>query len=462
MLSLCSCDVFDDSEKLNDRGIKALAEKDYTAASTYFQRAAGSLERHMSGSARPDKPQDAGVVRLLCTVWGNLGKAKMGQGAYSEAVEWYQKALDTYEKQFGKDDAFTAGLMASLSFCLFHLEKYDQAAKLAERELKVYESNPGSNALRIAVTANNLAQLLEKLDRLDEAERYFQWALNLVEKGSKKDSCIKAEVDILNNYALFCRRNQDYERAKQLAERALSLQDHCCTGYSADKVKALFVLAGIESETYDTEAAEEHYEEGLELIEEHGGDSQLLSEGLDLYAELLLSERRFAEAEPQLRRSLELTAKLHGPNHPVIADRLTDLAMLMRRTGRLEEAEKYLRRAEDIDQAALGVDSRAYIDSVARLAAVLEDEHKYMEAYQIYGDLVDALTAKLGKQHPYVADALDNWAIFADKLGSKAESEKLQKEAKAIRGSQGSRPVQPSGEKYVLPGLKTRRSDFET
>jgi hypothetical protein len=62
---------------------------------------------------------------------------------------------------------------------------------------------------------------------------------------------------------------------------------------------------------------------------------------------LLQDSNRLAEAEPLVRRGLEIDEKSYGPEHPNVAVALNNinLAVLLRDTNRLAEAEPLMRRA---------------------------------------------------------------------------------------------------------------------
>lgn len=69
---------------------------------------------------------------------------------------------------------------------------------------------------------------------------------------------------------------------------------------------------------------------------------------------LLLKKAKYAEAEPLMRRALEMDEKSFGKEHPEVATDLNNLASLLRVTNRIEEAEPLMRRAFLIFLISLG------------------------------------------------------------------------------------------------------------
>jgi tetratricopeptide (TPR) repeat protein len=77
---------------------------------------------------------------------------------------------------------------------------------------------------------------------------------------------------------------------------------------------------------------------------------------LNNLAQLLQATNRLAEAEPLMRRALEIDEKSYGSDHPNVAIRLNNLAQLLQDTNRLAEAEPLMRRALEIDEKSYGPD----------------------------------------------------------------------------------------------------------
>ena len=60
------------------------------------------------------------------------------------------------------------------------------------------------------------------------------------------------------------------------------------------------------------------------------------------------------DAEPLMRRALEIDEASFGGHHPTVAIRLNNLAQLLKATNRVREAEPLMRRALEINEASLG------------------------------------------------------------------------------------------------------------
>ena len=96
-----------------------------------------------------------------------------------------------------------------------------------------------------------------------------------------------------------------------------------------------------------------HAKSVLEQAPDEGDSSDktaLLCNQLAIY---LKARADYAEAEPLMRRSLEIDEHAHGPDHPDVAIDLNNLAQLLQAMGRLDEAEPLAVRAVAIWQTSL-------------------------------------------------------------------------------------------------------------
>jgi tetratricopeptide (TPR) repeat protein len=139
--------------------------------------------------------------------------------------------------------------------------------------------------------------------------------------------------------------------------------------------------------------AERHWNAHLEFEVNMGSNRSL-----DNLAMLYQAQGKFAEAEPLYERSLAMTEKTLGPEHPEVAQILNNLASLYQAWGKHADAEPLHVRALAIVEKALG------------------------------------------PEHPDVAESLEKFAALLHKTGRDAEAAKMEARATAIR-----KPKSPPG-----------------
>jgi tetratricopeptide (TPR) repeat protein len=130
------------------------------------------------------------------------------------------------------------------------------------------------------------------------------------------------------------------------------------------------------------------------------------------------------EAEPLMRRALEIDEQSFGGDHPNIAIRLNNLAQLLQTTNRLAEAEQLMRRALEIDEQSLGSDHPNVARDLNNLGQLLRDTNRLAEAEPLMRRDLEILlrfTGATGHEHPYCQTALRNYTSLLQQMGYNRE-----------------------------------------
>ena len=149
-------------------------------------------------------------------------------------------------------------------------------------------------------------------------------------------------------------------------------------------------------------------------------------------AQLLQRTSRLGEAEPLMRRALEIDVAAFGEQHPNVAIRSSNLAALLRNTNRIEEAEPLMWRALEIDEAAFGEQDPTVAIHLNNLATLLKDINRIEEAEPLMRRALEIDEAAFGEQHPTVAIRLNNLAMLLQDTNRIEEAEPLMRRALEI------------------------------
>jgi tetratricopeptide (TPR) repeat protein len=146
----------------------------------------------------------------------------------------------------------------------------------------------------------------------------------------------------------------------------------------------------------------------------------------------LYSRSLYAEAEPLLRKTLELDEKVFGAEHIEIAYDLGNLALLLKDTGRPQEAELLMRRAVEIARIVCGEQDPVLSSLLNGLALTLMESRQYEEAEELLNTslLIDRNT--YGEDHSAVGRDLHNLALALSYTGRNLEAERLIRRALEI------------------------------
>ena len=296
--------------------------------------------------------------------------------------------------------------------------------------------------------AHRLAEMGEKLTLRTFSETRLAFLLDTLESVGDSEKRIAQRIRI-EKVLMDIARWEECEKQQRLA-----LAEATALANSELIATASNELALLLHHTNRIEEAEPLMRRALEidvaaLGEQHPNVATCLSN----LATLLQDTNRLGEAEPLMRRALEIDVAALGEQHPNVATRLNNLATLLQDTNRIEEAEPLMRRALEIDVAALGEQHPNVAIRLNNLAQVLKDTNRIEEAESLMRRALKTAVDALGEQHPNVATCLDNLAILLQATHRSEEAEPLMRRALEI-------DVTTFGEQH--PKVATRLNNLAT
>ena len=137
-----------------------------------------------------------------------------------------------------------------------------------------------------------------------------------------------------------------------------------------------------------------HLDEVIAAANELKIEGDVLATILGKFGLWLFYQARYNPAEPLLRRSLSISEKSNGPEHPEVARDLNNLASLFQATNRLEEAEPLMRR----DLIILLKFTRSTGHLHPHLKAALGNYWTILEAMSLSEERIARRVAEVGKE----------------------------------------------------------------
>ncbi|MCH9685526.1 MAG: tetratricopeptide repeat protein, partial [Deltaproteobacteria bacterium] len=141
------------------------------------------------------------------------------------------------------------------------------------------------------------------------------------------------------------------------------------------------------------------------------------------FANVLLVQGKYAEAEAEQRVALALRERTLSADHPHIALSFNNLAILLARQGKFLEAEAMFRTALTRRRKALGAHHPDVASSRNNLALVLAEQSKFEAAEAEHRKALASRRNALGPNHPDVAWSHNNIGIMLGHQGRHAEAE---------------------------------------
>ena len=314
-------------------------------ARTWSERRFAEVEHGYLGIIQEAEKSAEPSLRLG-TALNNLGLIYFESARFSEAEPLFRRAISILEKVKGKDHPLTAGSLCNLAKLYRKQGRYLESKKLLERVVLIRSQALGPQHPDLARSLDTLAAVSNDLRQFDRAERLSWQALGIWEVvGSDQ---VEAAA-CLNNLAQLLARRKKYDEAKELHLRALSLKERLLGPHHPQVAQTLNNLSALCRAQGDFTQARRYCERGLEIREKSlGPDHPDVAESLTELAALDLGLKRYDQARQSLQRSLMVREKVFGSEHPEVARSLMNYATLLRKTDETAEAKRLEVRARHI------------------------------------------------------------------------------------------------------------------
>jgi tetratricopeptide (TPR) repeat protein len=393
------CDLMHDvGSALRDMG-------NYRGALEWYQRALDGYEKTLG----KDHPSTLDTVHNMASVFDN-------QGEYEKALEWYQRALDGREKTLGKDHPSTLNTVHAMASVFDNQGEYEKALEWYQRALDGWEKTLGKDHLSTLDTVNNMAIVFDKRGEYEKALEWYQRGLDGREKTLEKDH--PSILDTVHNMAIVFYNQGEYEKALEWYQRALDGKekmlgkDHPSTLDTVNNMAIVFQSQG------EYEKALEWYQRALDGKEKTlGEDHHSTLDTVNNMAVVFNNQGEYEKALEWYQRALDGCEKTLGEDHPSTLDTVHNMASVFDNQGEYEKALEWFQRALDGREKMLGKDHPDTLDTVNNMAVVFDNQGEYEKALEWYQRALDGREKTLGKDHPSTLDTVHNMASVFDNQG---------------------------------------------
>ncbi|CAF4523009.1 unnamed protein product, partial [Rotaria sp. Silwood2] len=115
-------------------------------------------------------------------LYNQLGLIKDGQGDYSKAIEFYERALEIRQKTISENSSDLAPAWNNIGMAYSRMGEYLKAVEFYEKSLNIYEKTLPENHPDLASPYNNIASLSYKMGEYQKALDFYEKSMNIYEK----------------------------------------------------------------------------------------------------------------------------------------------------------------------------------------------------------------------------------------------------------------------------------------
>jgi tetratricopeptide (TPR) repeat protein len=313
------------------------------------------------------------------------------------------EALDLLEQLGEGDGVLAAGVLRAQGAAAKGLGHFEEAEALTGEALRIHRAQLGEGHMETAVTQVEMALVLHSLGELEEAERHYREALEVLQNALGDDH--PHTLGVLSNLAVLLRHEGDPAAAEPLMRRVLVAQRKNF-GDEHERVATLTNNLGVML------ADMGRFEEAEALVREAlatrtrlrgEGESSLSLTVVNLGYVLHLA----GDLEGALSYYQEAVALALGgrPDHPQLGVASFWCGRLLAETGRDSQAEPHLRRALDIYRQVYGDTDTWSLDAQIALGSSLASQGRNSEAEDLLLEGLKAAEPE-GEQHVAALEGL--------------------------------------------------------
>lgn len=180
--------------------------------------------------------------------------------------------------------------------------------------------------------------------------------------------------------------------------------------------------------------AEPQLRKALEIRRRLTGDvRQELVENLSTLGLVLDYQNRLAEAESMYREALKVLGPWRGEKNVDTASIMQSLGAALRKQRKYDEADRYYRQSLEIRRELLGPTHLDVAQTLNSMALLAQDRGQNDKAELLFREALDIRRKNLGNAHPIVAGSINNLANILAIIGKRTEAESLLREALEMR-----------------------------
>ncbi|HXJ92814.1 MAG TPA: serine/threonine-protein kinase [Terriglobia bacterium] len=302
------------------------------------------------------------------------------QGAYREATQLLEEAVDVTRRLQGEDSPDYANYLHNLAGAFLREGDLLDAIAMDRRDLALRRKVLGADHPDLTYTLNNLGWALVESGNWNEAEPFL--AEHLVIARKHFDPKSPRLIGPLDNWARLLQAKGDYAGAAQCYQQALEILQQTSGPVNWSVAQVLANIGVLQFDRGDYPAAERYARQALEMRRKLGGDQHP-----DVAASLIdLAIARWfqndpAAAEPLARQALQIREKKLEPGHPDILIAQVRLGEILTAEGKAAEAEPVLRKALDAaDHPPFPLVPWQTAEAQNALGMCLVSLHRYSEA----------------------------------------------------------------------------------
>ena len=368
----------------------------------------------------------------LATSYNNIGMVYNHMGEYSKTLSYYEKALEIEQKTLPTSHPHLATSYNNIGMVHDHMGEYSKALSYYEKALEIFEKALPANHPDLATSYNNIGMVYSNMGEYSKALSYYEKALEIRQKTLPANHPDLATS--YNNIGMVYFNMGEYSKALSYYEKALEIEQKTLPANHADLATPYNNIGGVYSTMGEYSKALSYYEQALEIEQKTlPANHPHLAASYNNIGGLYHGMGEYSKALSYYEKALEIRQKTLPTSHPHLAASYNNIGMVHDHMGEYSKALSYYEKALEIFEKALPTNHPDLATPYNNIGMVYSNMGEYSKALSYYEQALAIFEKALPTNHPHLAVSYNNIGGLYDGMGEYSKALSYHEQALEIR-----------------------------
>ena len=340
--------------------------------------------------------------RTRSLYFNQLGRAKMDQGEYEEAVKYFEKSIEIDERILSKNNPNFSASYYNIPLVYNDMSEYSRVLEHYEKSIEIRKVAFPKDHPDLATSYNNIALVYNDMGEYSKALEYYEKSIEI-----KKIAFPKDHPDLAtsyNNIALVYNNMGEYSKALEYYEKSIEIRKialpknhpHLATSYSN--------IGQVYDNMGEYSKALEYYEKSVEIKKiALPKNHPHLANSYSCIGLVYKNMGEYSKALEYHDKSTEIRKIALPKNHPDLGTSYNNIALVYNKMGEYSKALEYYEKSHKIYEITLPKNHPHLATSFNNIASVYYNMKNYSKALKLFERALEIRLEKLPPAHSYIA-----------------------------------------------------------
>jgi tetratricopeptide (TPR) repeat protein len=352
----------------------------------------------------------------LSDLYNNIGEVYCMTGDYPKALSSFEKALEINKQSLPSNHPDLASSYNDIGVVYSRIGDYPKALSSHEKALEIQKQSLPPNHPDLASSYGNIGIVYDKMGDYPKALSYYEKAVEIEQQSLPPNHPNLASS--YSNIGIVYDNMGDYPKALSYYEKAVEIQKQSLPPNHPNLASSYGNIGIVYREMGDYPKALLYYEKALEIRKQSlPANHPDLASSYDKIGLLYGNMGDCPKALSYYEKAVEIEQQSLPPNHPNLASSYGNIGIVYREMGDYSKAISYYEKAVEIQKQSLPPNHRNLASSYGNIGIVYREMGDYSKALSYYEKAVEIQKQSLPPNHRNLASSYGNIGIVYREMG---------------------------------------------